>query len=256
MGYAAAISAGLMAAGSIAGAITSAKGQRGAAAYYQQSAEQMRRQRDFLVARRWAEERSYLDQAQAAEFNARQYSLQGRLSLLAGEYNQKLAQRQAVQIKRRAQAVATRLSRRGSALMGGQVVGYLSSGLSLEGTPALVLAETERRLKEDVANALEAGDQQALEAVERGALARLSGLAGAARAAAGAADSWGRASAAFSGAGVSRLMLAQDLWANDMQVWGMQQRARLARLGAWGSLFSGFSRAGGLMAGALAGSFA
>ncbi len=236
--------AAIMAVGALAGGVISAKGQSSMAGYYEQAAEQMRRQRSFLAAQRESEERAFLAQAEAARFNAEQYSLQGRLSLLAGEYNQKRAALEEMQVRRRAEALATRISSQGTKLMGGQVVAHLSSGLALEGTPALVLAETDRKIKEDIANALEAGDLAALDASERGAMASLAGLSGAARASAGAADSWGRASAALSGAQGSRLMLAHDLWMNDMQAWSLRNRAAMARLGAWGSLFSGFTRAG------------
>ena len=194
----AAVLGGVAAGSGLFGGLAGMAGSYREADYYEQAAQMMRKQQDYLRIEARQKEKAYLAQAETHEFNATQYGNQAEMSLLAGEYNKTQAERESVRIQRATLRQASEISEQGTKLMGSQVVGYLNSGVTLEGTPALVLAETEEKVDQAIADTLEAGDYEALDAVQRGVMSELQGLAAAGQARAGAVNSLGQGIASLS----------------------------------------------------------
>ena len=238
----AAILGGVAAGAGLFGGMAGMAGSYREADYYEQAAKMMRKQQDYLRIEARQKEKAYLAQAETHEFNAAQYGNQAEMSILAGKYNKTQSERESVRIQRATLRQAAEISEQGTKLMGSQVVGYLNSGVTLEGTPALVLAETEEKIDQAIADTLESGDYEAMDAVQRGVMSELQGLAAAGQARAGAVNSLGQGIASLSEANwVSGQQLKNKLQLNETQAWELETKADLARIQGWQSLFGGIS---------------
>lgn len=108
-------------------------------------------------------------------------------SILGGIQQQEAYEDQAKIQEQQAEEQARQLARENIQLEKAQKVAYLSSGVSLEGSPLLVMAEDRRIGQENIQNTLETGRTQASSLRKSGRQALIGGLVGGASA---GAKSW------------------------------------------------------------------
>ena len=100
---------------------------------------------------------------------------------LLGEFNERAAQIEAVRNKRNAQAMARQLGEEISRTAGEQTAGYLKAGVTLAGTPALLLKDTYEKGAEDLMALEESASFEEQQILLSGALSRMEAQQQAAR---------------------------------------------------------------------------
>lgn len=169
----------------ILGGVTSAFSYFSAANAYE-SADYSQLYEDAAEAARESRalERSRLEtEADLAEGNifivkqqALAYEHEARMNEILGDANEILGEREALSYERRAKQSALILRREKNRIQGAQVVSYANSGVELEGSPALVMRETAKRVEEDIAAVLEEGEWNATSARFGAALSSLASV--------------------------------------------------------------------------------
>lgn len=170
---------------------------------------------------------------QAELMEANLASVYREIALLEGndELNEIMGERERLAIQSATETNAQIVRRQGQALAGQQVVGYLKSGVKLEGTPAAVIESSRKIVEEDVASILAAGRYDEINSHTASALYRIDTLSQAASKSGEAATTALSARSYRQSARHIIDMLPYDIWSNSMQAWS-------TRVQGVGSLFT------------------
>lgn len=238
--------AGAAIASSVAGAGMSAKGASQSSRYYKYAAQQALWQKPYAEMQRQAQAVQLETQSMVAMMNSQQFMAEAELYDSLGELNQLRAEGQAMLVRNRAAARAHQIRKLGHQVMGEQVVGAAKGGVTMEGTPALVLKETDRLVRQDMENILMEGDVAAQDVLFQGSLDRIGAMVAGGRSSSQAALAEIQSGSLSRAADTTRMMIPYDLRGIDMQAFGLQSQAYQSKLNGYSSLITGFGRAAGM----------
>lgn len=208
----------------IGGGIMSFFGQQSAAGYYDSAAA-------LAESQTLAEADTLRRQAAIVEQNALLYQHEAAMADILGEFNEIATERDLLGLQEYTEQAVLDIKRAKNVTMAAQVTGYNKSGVTLEGTPSLVIRETARLAEEDIAKTLHASSMEEINIRQEGALTALGFAMEGVRATSSEYNTLAQAGEMYRGSSVSEAMAPYA---------GLQYQAQgtSARWGSYSSLLT------------------